>query len=177
MTLRRSFSAASTFSSLVILLEARRLPPFSVDRAGTRPSSMDLTRPPSNSFRVLTQRSLLVPVLHISLSPLWILSPREVRHTEDLWIEASTTGHVTWQSPWILDGRFGLWLSYTTTNVEWHSSWHPLARIYARTLGRLSLFPFSLCRLLARSHRLCPPQARVLLRCFWRPSTTAFSSG
>ena len=98
MTLRRSFSAASTFSSLVILLETRRLPPFSVDRAGTRPSSMDLTRPPSNSFRVLTQRSLLVPVLQIPLSPLWILSPREVRHTEDLWIEASTTGHVTWQS-------------------------------------------------------------------------------
>ncbi|KAH9995040.1 hypothetical protein BJV77DRAFT_992156 [Russula vinacea] len=54
MTLRRSFSAASTFSSLVILLEARRLPPFSVDRAGPR--------------------SLLVPVLQIPLSPLWILS-------------------------------------------------------------------------------------------------------
>ena len=59
---------------------------------------MDLTRPPSNSFRALTQRSPLVPVLQIPLSPLWILSPREVRHTEDLWIEASTTGHVTWQS-------------------------------------------------------------------------------
>jgi hypothetical protein len=138
-------------------------------------SSTHLTRPPNNSFRVLTQLSLLVLVLQIPLPP-YGSCPRVRSGTpRTLWIsEASTTGHVRWQPP--LDLGWTLQAMAVASSYRMKFKLAP-SRIYK--LGRSDAFRYSpslstalsLCHLLG-SRRLCAPG--VPLRCFRKPSIGVF---